>query len=260
MIKNSWLLLLITCCIWAQDVGPDVEHAMQVARTHVERLEDSVPNFVCSERIVSSLFENGKLKRETRAESVLTTTRSVKEGRGIFSESRADMRINGKRTRKNEISGPFVWQGGPAYGDLHFLFNSDVGAVCLDHTLVGRVKLDGKDALLIETQAALPADHEHDCRSLRADSADKIWLEPETLNVMRVESHDPPATRIPGADLTLTVEYAPVVFDGAEYWLPSHFVSRLDFPGTPQHLQYEAFFSEYHKYGAESVIKMEGVP
>jgi len=235
----------------------ELQHAMDAAREHVERLETSVPNFICNEQIISSFFMASKLKKETRAQSVLTTTRSVKGGHGTFTETRANMRINGKPSGKNEISGPFVWQGGPAYGDLHFLFNSELGSICLDHKLIGPVKLDGKDALLIETHAPPLIENDHDCHDLRSDSSDRIWLEPKTFNVMRVESHDPPATQIPGTDLTLTVDYAPVSFDGTEYWLPSHFISHLDFPGTPRHMQYEAFFTDYHKYGAESSFHVD---
>jgi hypothetical protein len=264
VLKSILLSVLLTLTTAAQDTAPTSEqilqHAMEVARAHVERLETSVPNFICNEQIVSQFFMADKLKKETKAQSVLTTTRSMSEGRGIFTETRAEMRINGKLTKKNEISGPFVWQGGPAYGDLHVLFNSELGAICLDHKLGGRVRLDGKDALMIETHAPDTIENDQDCSAFHSDSADKIWLEPKTLNVIRVESHDPPATRIPGADLTLTVDYAPVSFDGQEYWLPSHFISRLDFPGTPRHLQYEAFFSEYHKFGAESSFHIDPQP
>jgi hypothetical protein len=248
-------MLWAACLLSAQDPPPDVTHVLEVEQGYVERLETSVPNFICNERIVSQMYSNTKVKKETRAQAVLTTTRSIKDGRGTFTESRAEMSINGKPSKRNEIDGPFVWQGGPAYGDLHFLFNSDHGEECRTYRLGGRVKLDGRDALLMQVHAlaGLP----DTCHDLPADSADEIWLEPQSLNVIRIESHDPPATRIPGADLTLTVDYAPVVFDGAEYWLPSHFISRLDFPGTPKHFQYEAFFADYHKYGAESVIHID---
>jgi len=262
-MKSICFLALFARILDAQDAPNPVlqlQHAMEAARGHVERLESSVPDFICSEQIVSQFFMDDKLKKETRAQSVLTTTRSIKGGHGTFTETRAEMRINGKPSKRNEISGPFVWQGGPAYGDLHFLFNSEIGATCLDHRLVGPVKLDGKDALMIETSASENIQNDRECSDLRADSADRIWLDLKTLNVMRVESHDPPATRIPGADLTLTVDYAPVSFDGAEYWLPSHFISRLDFPGTPRHLQYEAFFRDYHKYGAESSFHIDPEP
>jgi hypothetical protein len=255
--KIILLFIALVCPICAQDQEATLRQALETARTRVERLESSVPNFICNEEIISQLFMDEKLKKETRAQSLLTTTRGEKEGHGTFTETRAEMRINGKPTKKNEIAGPFVWQGGPAYGDLHFLFNSELGAICLDHELIGRVKLDGKEALLIESHAPKTIENDHDCRDLRADSSDRIWLDLKTLNVMRVESHDPPATRIPGTDLTLTVDYAAVSFDGAEYWLPSHFISRLDFPGTPRHLQYEAFFSDYHKYVAESSFHVD---
>jgi hypothetical protein len=236
----------------------DLEHAMQAARTHVRRLESSVPDFICHEQIISQLFLDGKLKKETRAESVLTTTRGQKDGHGTFSETRAEMRINGKPSRKNTISGPFVWGGGPAYDDLHFLFDTARGAACLNHRFAGKVMLNGKEALLIETDALDQAGADSGCRELRADSANKIWLEPKSLNVMRVESFNPPANVPDTVDLTLTVEYAAVSFEGAEYWLPSHFISRLDFPGSTRHLQYESFFTDYHKYGAESSFHVDG--
>ncbi len=254
-MKTICLPLFLAGIILGQD--NELQRYMEGARAHVQRLESSVPNFVCDEQIISRAYDKQKVRKETRAEAVLTTTRSVKEGHGTFAETRAQMRINGKPSAKNEISGPFVWSGGPAYGDLHFLFNSTLGAKCLNHTLVGPVKLGNKDALLIETHAPENVEYDDACSDLRPDSADRIWIDPTTLNVMRVESHDPPATRIPGTDLTLTVEYAAVSFDGQEYWLPSHFISRLDFPGTPRYMQYEAFFSNYHKYTAESSFHVD---
>jgi hypothetical protein len=252
MIRASCILLL-SSVMAAQAPAPDIEQVLHVLQQHVERLETSVPDFLCQEQITSEMFHNNKLKKQTRAQSVLTTTRSTKEGRGIFTESRAEMKINGKPTRKNQIDGPFVWKGGPAYGDLHYLFNSSHGAECRTYRMAGSTQLNGKSALLLETHA----NQSQLCPDLPLDSSDRVWLDPSSLNVIRIESHDPPATPIPGAVLTLTVDYAPVVFDGAQYWLPSHFISRLDFPGTPQHLQYEAFFSDYHKYGAQSVIHID---
>ncbi len=233
---------------------------MQVARENVRRLELSTPNFVCTEQILSQLFMDKKLRKETRAQALLTTTRITKDDKGIFTETRTQMRINGKATSAGQISGPFVWGGGPGYDDLHILFNSDVGATCMDHKLVGPVKLDDKDALLIETHAPQNIENDPECGEFRSDSADKIWLEPGTFNVMRVESHDPPADRIPGADLTLSVDYKPVKFDGAEYWVPSHLLSFLDFPGTPRHFRYEVFFTDYHKFGAESSFHVDPEP
>ena len=256
VIALCGFLIPLAC---AQDIAEstEVEHAMQAAHAHVERLENSVPNFICSEQIRSSLFLDNKLKQETRAQAVLTTTRSVKEGRGLFTETRADMRINGKASKKNRISGPFVWEGGPAYGDLHFLFNSEMGSSCLSHSFLGTVKLDGKDALLIETKLPQATAVSHVCQELRPDISNRIWIEPKTLNVMRIESRNPPVKPAPESDLTLIVDYSPVSFDGAEYWLPSHFISRLDVPYTSRHLQYEAFFADYHKYGAESSFHVE---
>jgi hypothetical protein len=260
MTRTACLLLLACSTLMqAQDARPpDVEHVLDVLRGHVQQLEGSVPNFICQEQIVSQLFEKNKLKKETRAQAVLTTTRSVKAGHGIFSEGRADMKINGKPTRRNEIEGPFVWKGGPAYGDLHYLFNSSHGLECRSYRLLGQVQLEGKEALLMEAHVAETANQNDMCPDLPPDSSDRVWLDPRSLNVLRIESHDPPATPIPGAVLTLTVDYAPVVFDGVEYYLPAHFISRLDFPGTSRHLQYEAFFSDYHKYGAESVVHIDG--
>jgi hypothetical protein len=245
----------------AQDTSlPDIEHVLDVVREHVQRLETSVPNFICKEQIISRFYSGNKVKKETQARSVLTTTRSIKEGHGTFAEARAEMNINGKPSKRNEISGPFVWKGGPAYGDLHYLFNSRHGAECRTYQLVGRAKLDGKDTLMMQAQAA--AGQQDVCGDLPADSSDKIWLDPESLNVIRIESFDPPTSSdssVAGAHLTLTVDYAPVIFDAAEYWLPAHFISRLDLPEKSRHFQYEAYFTDYHKYGAESVIHIDAV-
>jgi hypothetical protein len=254
-----WVFALGASALFAEDGPIDLNKALQVVREHVQRLETSVPNFICDERIISQLYDKGKLRKETKAQAVLTTTRSNNEHRSLFRETRAEMTINGKRTKRNEIPGPFVWHGGPAYGDLHFLFNSDLAGVCLDRHLIGPVKLGDKDALLIETSASAEVSTNEDCSDLRPDSADKIWLDVKTLNVMRIESHNPPTTRIPGADLTLTVDYVPVIFDGEEYWLPSHFTSRLDLRFIPQYLIYEAFFTNYHKFGVNSIVRIDPV-
>ena len=250
----------LSLIVSAQQAPPDLAHAMAALRDYVDRLETSVPNFVCHERIVSSLYLKDKLRRQTKAESTLTTTHIKKEDRNDFAEARAEMTINGKRTKRNQIDGPFVWSGGPAYGDLHILFNSNRGELCMDRRLTGQVKLDDKDALLIETHPSPAVGTDENCHLWQVSSNDKIWLDPQTLNVMRIESFNPPARRVPGANLTLTVDYQPVTFDGVEYWLPSHFISRLDFLYEQKYLQYEAWFTDYHKYGAESVIHIDPVP
>jgi hypothetical protein len=258
-LRFFYALAFFSSVLLAQDPTPSLEQVLNAVRARVERLETSVPNFICKEQVDSRLYIDHKVRKETKARCVLTTTRTKSQHRNLFTESRADMTINGKRSKRNEIAGPFVWHGGPAYGDLHFLFDSDRGAICLDRRLHGLVKLGERDALFLQTDASPEVGRNADCGALHEDSTDNIWLDPKTLNVIRIESHNPPATRIPGADLTLTVDYAPVVFDGEEYWLPSHFISRLDFPGTTQYLLYEAFFSDYHKFGVDSVIHIDSV-
>jgi hypothetical protein len=168
------------------------------------------------------------------------------------------MVINGKHSKRNDISGPFVWHS-PAYSDLHLLFNSDYGLDCLEWRMGGPVKLGDKDALLVLNNASPQGLKEGGCGAVRENSTDHIWLDAKTLNVMRIESRNPPATPVPGADLMLTVDYAPVVFDGEEYWLPSHITSRLDSRESTQYLRYEAFFTDYHKFGVDSVIHIDPI-
>jgi len=253
------LLFLFSSILNAQNEATAelLQQDMKAAREHVERLESSVPNFICNEQIVLRVFSKQKLKKETRAESMLTTIRVTKGNQVRFDESRTQMRIDGKPSDMNRVAEPFAWGDGPAYSALHYLFASETGATCMEHKLMGPVKLDGRDAILLETSAPHDIRSDERCSDLRSESADRIWLDPQTMNVIRVESHDPPVTIEPDDELTLTVEYAPVSFDGTEYWLPSHFTSRLDFPGTTRHLQYEAFFTDYHKYGAESTFHID---
>ncbi len=257
--KFRGICALLATTLLAGNPQVDLHEALQAAREHVQRLETSVPDFICDERIVSENYEHGKLTRQTRAQAILTTLRMPEERPELFKEERADMVINGKHTKRNEISGPFVWHGGPAYGDLHFLFNSDQSAVCLDRRLVGPAKLGEKDVLLIETHASSEVGRNKDCFGLHPDSADKIWLDAATFNVMRIESYNPKTTPIPGAHLSLTVDYQPVVFDGEEYWLPSHFISRLDLENTPQHQIYEAFYTRYRKFGVNTIVRIQPV-
>lgn len=40
--------------LMAQEAAPDLEHALRAVREHVERLETSVPNFICNQRILSN--------------------------------------------------------------------------------------------------------------------------------------------------------------------------------------------------------------
>ena len=138
--------------------------------------------------------------------------------------------------------------------DLHLLSSWE------DHNFLGGlVKLGDKEALFLQANVSPEAEKHDGCGALQDDSTDDIWLDAKTLNVMRIESRNPPATRVRGADLTLTVDYAPVVFDGEEYWLPSHLASRLDFNSSTQNLRYEAFYTDYHKFGADSVIHIDPV-
>jgi hypothetical protein len=236
----------------------DANQLTNEANDHVERLETSVPNFICDERIVSQLFIKNKLKRETKASSELTTIRrTTNDHSGLFKETRAGMKINGKPSDRNEIAGPFVWHGGPAYGDLHFLFNSGEGQKCLDREIAGHETRDGRDLVLMRTEPIQVRLNDPGCEQLRADSHDTIWLDAVTKQVVRIESFDPPTTRVDNANVFLTVDYAPVNFDGAEYWLPAHFTSELSFPGQDKRLRYEAFFSNYHKFAASSVIHLD---
>lgn len=253
-----FLLVSIARVVIAQSSAPSVAHVLDVVRQQVERLETTVPDFICDEQIVSRFYKGTKVKKEARAQSVLTTKHEV-AGADMFSETRADMRINGKPSKRDQFKGPFVWKGGPAYADLHYLFNSPHAADCRSYRLTAGVKLGDRDTIQLDIRTN--PGNGGACRDIPPKSADKVWLDPESLHILRIESVNPPTTSdsdsLEDASLSLIVEYAPVTFDGAEYWLPNHFISRIDSASSPQHWEYESFFSNYHKYGAQSVFHVD---
>lgn len=250
------MFALVALASSAQEGQPDLHQVLQTVREHVQRLETSVPDFICDERLVSQNYENGKLTRQTKAQAVLTTIRLPEGQRELFKEERADMIINGKPSKRREIAGPFVWHGGPAYGVLHFLFNSDAAAICLDRRLIGPAKTNGKDALLMETSATAEVGKNEACDGLRPNSRDSIWLDPKDLNILRIESFNPKTSPIPDSSLLLIVDYQPVSFEGEEYWLPSHFMSRLDIEAAAQFQIYQATYTHYRKFGVNTVVRI----
>src|SRR5215831_17010323 len=73
---------------------------------NVKQFQDLLPDFVCNERITSTEFQSGQVRRTRTVESIFTAVHSpgfAPSGRVAFSETREVAAIDGMPVRKGTL-------------------------------------------------------------------------------------------------------------------------------------------------------------
>src|SRR5262245_23486077 len=79
LIKAGCLVLISSffCSASTQSQIPAMGEVLAQLRSNVIHLRDTLPDFVCSEKITSRILENGKIDKEKVIDSLFTWTRKA---------------------------------------------------------------------------------------------------------------------------------------------------------------------------------------
>ena len=211
----------------------------------MNQIWSSLPDFVCNEKIVSSLVENGKTKEQRAIESVFMIQRKTKEGTAIHSivESRELTTIGKKPAAKNaklpEL--PLSFDGLAA----NILFISDVPGYRPGATgdLEGRLSVriafstrKSQEFVQLEFPAVIMG----------------AQIDTQSSGALHVENRLASLQRAGG--VPVSADFQSVVIDGKPYWLPRQ-VRAQAATGKNQNAVYVAEYTNCRKFEVTTQIR-----
>lgn len=232
--------------------SPTLDEVLQQLDANLHRYDAQVPDFFCSEHVVSSLTYGHKsqvsvndsifrLKRVTHPNGITTLdeSRETKAGNGTVEEKQ----IQGPTT----LSG--VFSGGL---DLVSLEQQSCMSYALEPTKQGQS--------YVIRFATLPGNHAN-CL-LTEQGNGRVFIDPATMQVQRMELVVPHHVIVP---LTIGVwriqiDYAPVLLDGRTFWMPATIASTAvaTYDDRETEWAFNARYSNYHKLEVTSRILPPG--
>ncbi len=258
-MHQAGLLLISLSCICFPQALPKLDQILPLVQDHVKDFELTLPDFICDEQITSRELLQGKPHYETVIESAFRGTQRTDEKGRPFIEFREIKTVNGRPAVKDQpLTGPFLFGGG--FSSLLDEIFARQNMQYFNYKVIGQENVDGRLALAIAFETKKDQKvllyREISGRQWLLKGKGKAWIDPESMNVMRLELQylDPP---LPEGVLTVSVDYAAVEINGKTFWMPRTVVAEQTVPNSklPVTGQYIARYSNYHYFNVSVKIK-----
>jgi hypothetical protein len=243
---------------------PTLGEILQRLNANLNHYDAVVPSFFCDEHVLSSEVEPGERDQNTVTDSVFRIKRNANPGPGhttALVESREIKNVNGKPATSQEMDGPALlsgaFEGGLAVVSLE-------QTACMNYALQ-RINRDRPtEPYIVRFATVLTPQNTADCL-LQENSKGRVFIDPATMQITRLELTTPRHTIIPGDSYTspivgrrvLSVDYAPVLLGGESFWMPSTITSRNTSGSGSFDIivwSYQATYRNYHKLEVRSRI------
>jgi hypothetical protein len=230
---------------------PTLDEVLQKLDANLHRYDTQVPDFFCSEHVVSSLtYAN---KRQVSVNDSIFRLKRVTHPDGItvLDESREAKAGNGSVEEK-QIQGPTTLGG---------VFSGGLDVVSLDQQSCMSYTLEptkpGKPYVI--QFATLPG--KRDNCLLTEESKGRVDIDPATMQVKRMELVAPHHIIVPNTVgvWRIQIDYASVVLDGRTFRMPKTILSTASsiYDGFETVWAFNADYSNYHKLEVSSRILPE---
>ena len=217
---------------------------------NLKHYEKQVPNFYCTEHVVSSL-SYGKRHQSTVTDSVF---RVVRTSSGTLTESHEITEVNGTPASGEHVRGPVILSG---------VFTGGLDAVslrqkaCMSYTLQPFEPGHSEKPYIIQFTTLPNIQHRSEC-VLKEDGTGRVFVDPVTMQVTRMELSVPNHVINPAETGTwyISITYAPIMLVGQTFWMPSTVISTAT-PSdvyAPTVYSFSAHYTDYHKLEVTSHI------
>ncbi|GGA53360.1 hypothetical protein GCM10011507_00530 [Edaphobacter acidisoli] len=240
--------------------APSLDAILERLERNLNHYDTAVPSFYCDEHAISSRTQPKVPDATTITDSIFRLKRIIKDGQtAALVESREIKSINGKPPNPKDDDPP---------SELSGLFEGGLDVASLDQTACINYKLKQlnknhrAESYIIRFATVLTPQNTAAC-FFKEDSKGQVFVDPATMQVTHVEITTPHHVidaarympRIVGKR-KLTVDYAPVQFDGQTFWMPSE-VNMLVTSGSSFDTvawSFHATYRNYHKLEVTSHI------
>ena len=247
------VILFISMCtaLLAQGPSPSLDQVLPHVQNHVDEFAHGLPDFICDETITSRELEGaGKVRNEVVVESEFKGRQNNVENGKPFIESREIKTMNGSPVRPDQqLIGPFFYRGG--FSSILVAVLSKESEPYFNYTLAGIETLAGRQALLLkfETRRGQKRLLYHDLFNHQSylKGKGKAWIDPESMNVIRLEFHYQDSGGSIGG-LEVLVNYGPVTIQDKTFWMPQLITANQAIPDGDVSVRYIAAYSNYHHF------------
>lgn len=234
-----------------------VDEILARVQTNTGEFEQSLPDFVCDEKVTSKGVHKGKLS-ETIVESHFVGLQK-KNGNKSFTETREIVTIGGKPARRGQrMDAPFLFGGGfSSVLDLTFAAKNTASQT---YKIVGEETLGGRPALVIEfatNEGQKDLFFDNGSRVVAENDTGKAWIDRDSFHVLRLERHylNVPKGSTP---IIATVEYGEVRIGGKPFWMPLAVHAEADAyqigSTHAENGEYAAIYTNYRKFDVSTGI------
>lgn len=233
-----------------------VEELVARVQANTDQFEHSLPNFVCDEKVSSSLFHRGKQHDKTiesRFVGVQKRNRNVS-----FTESREVVSVNGQPAAKDQrYEGPFLFGGG--FSSMLSLTFGLEASPYHTYTLAGEETVNGRPAFVLTFKTKEGQHHLFfliDGKTVVNNDIGKAWIDKESYHVLRLERRYLNVGKNQGP-LAAVVDYAEVQIGGQPFWMPKTVHAWQSAMKGGDHGEFSASYSNYRKFDVSSAIAFD---
>jgi hypothetical protein len=239
---------------------PTLNEILQRLKENLTHYDKNVPSFFCDEHVVSQ-SESDRRDRNVVTDSTFRVKRvSHPDHTTTFTESRDIKSINGQppASQNQDINGPSLLQGA-FEGGLAVVSPNQTS--CMKYQLQPIDRKRPSEPYVIRFATAFSGSAPDSCL-LQEKSKGRVLIDPQSMQIMRLEITTPRHVIIPGyapviGKRVLTVDYAPIQLGGETIWMPSDItMSAISGSGTFHESvwSFKATYRDYHKLEVTSRI------
>ena len=203
---------------------PPLDQVLASVSRNVKDFQDLLPDFVCDEKITSTVYESGKIRKMKIVNSIFTAVQKPSDspgtGRVAFTENREITAIDRRSVRKGTKMPPLPVG---MFGGFSSLLSMTLSPKMLDvHSYELEQELDQNGRLVIHFRTRK---NQQSLRSilngeyLIDNDTGTAWIDVQKMQVVRLQ-RDFLMLPIKLKWLRDSVDYGPVTIDGREFWLP----------------------------------------
>jgi hypothetical protein len=256
-------LLGLSSGAWAQGTKvPTLEEMLQRLDASLAHYDAKVPSFICDEHVVSRL-EPGWGNPQTVTDSIFRLKRSANaDHTTTLVESRDVTTVDGKPATKQDVEGPTLLEGA-FEGGLAVVSSAQTS--CMNYALEKVDKRRAGAPYVVRFATLLTPENRAGCL-LQEESKGRATIDPVSMQMTHLELTTPRHTIVRGdADgaavvgkRVITVDYAPVVFGGQTFWMPSLIALKATGGSGTFHetvWSYRASYRNFHKLEVTATIR-----
>jgi len=224
---------------------------------NVKNFRDSLPDFVCNERITSqNLDKTGKIADQLTVESVFSV-RKRDAGRGpSLVEGREPLTINGKPAKKGTAFPKLPFRHGDGFSAGLFLTFHPDNLEFQTYKLAGSEGLSGNNALIIEFATKEGQQRlryfERDGDSFALQHSGKAWIHLGAMQALRLDIR---YLNTPNLNpYSSSIDYEEFDISGGKFWMPKKVKAEGTNTKSKTKGIYAAEYSNCRKFGASIEI------